>query len=170
MATAGTYRKQPCFGSPARLEHLCDTLLELAEKYGWRLQAWAVLANHYHFVGLSPSEAASLQPFIRHLHSVTGKEINRRDCAPGRRVWFEYWETRLTYQKSYLARLSYVHRNAVHHGLVRVPSAYHWCSAGWFERRADSAFYHTVMNFPCDRLRLPDDYVVDASELVAPQP
>ena len=166
MVTAGTYHKEPFFRATERLELLCDALLGLAEGYGWQLQAWAVLANHYHFVALSPARAASLRSFIRHPHSVTAKEINRRDQAPTRKVWFEYWETRLTFQKSYLARLSYVHRNAVHHGLARVGSAYPWCSAGWFERRSEPAFYKTVMGFPSDRIKVPDDYTVDADGLL----
>ena len=165
MVTAGTYRKEPFFHSADRLTLLCNALLELADKYGWGLQAWAVLPNHYHFVALSPSNAETLRALIRHVHSLTAREINRLDQARGRRVWFEYWDSHLTYQKSYLARLSYVHRNAVHHGLVREPSAYPWCSVGWFERRAKPSFYRTVMSFPCDRIKVPDNYQVDHSTL-----
>jgi len=161
MVTSGTYLKEPFFHSPERLEFLCGSLLDFAEHYGWQLQAWAVFANHYHFVALSPSEAATLRTLIRHLHSVSAKEMNRRDGRPGRKIWFEYWETRLSFQRSYLARLSYVHYNAVHDGLARVPSAYRWCSAGWFERRASPAFYKTVMSFPCERVNVPDDYTPD---------
>jgi putative transposase len=52
MVTAGTYRKTPFFSSPGRLSFLCDALLQLAELYRWRLQAWAVFPNHYHFIAL----------------------------------------------------------------------------------------------------------------------
>ncbi len=160
MVTSGTYRKEPLFHTPERLSLLCETLLELAQTYAWELQAWAVFSNHYHFVALSPAQPETLRSFIRHLHSVTARELNHRDQTPGRRVWFEYWESHLTYQRSYLARLSYVHRNAVRHGVVQTPSQYRWCSAGWFERRASPAFYRTIMSFPCDRLSVADDYQV----------
>ncbi len=166
MVTAGTYGKQPLFRSPQRLRLLCSTLFELADKYGWRLQAWAAFPNHYHFVALSPAEAASLRPLVRHLHSVTARALNAQEKTPGRRVWFEYWDSHLTYQKSYFARLNYVHSNAVRHGVVRVASGYPWCSAGWFERRAERAFFRTIINFPCDRLRVPDDYLVDPSTIL----
>ncbi len=158
MVTAGTYLKQHYFVSPERLSLLCDKLLELAEASGWNLQAWAVLSNHYHFAALPPERPESLRPFLQRLHSLTAREINRQDQTPGRKVWFQFWETRLTYPRSYFARLAYVHRNAVHHGLVREPSAYRWCSAAWFERNAGRAFYSTIMNFPCDALSLADDY------------
>ena len=64
------------------------------------------------------------------------------------------------YQRWYLARLSYVHRNAVHHRLVREPPLYPWCSAGWFERRATASFYKTIMRFRTERLKVPDDFEV----------
>ena len=166
MVTAGTYLKKPLFNTPPRLNFLHDTLLDLADALGWQLQAWAVFANHYHFVALSPPAPETLVAFIRRLHSVTAREINRLDSAAGRRALYEYWDTHLTYQKSYLARLAYVHRNALHHGLVRVPSAYPWCSAAWFERKANRALFRTVMSFPCDRIKVPDDFPLECGSLL----
>ncbi len=158
MVTCGTYLKLPHFRSAERLRFLSDLLLHLADQYGWNLQAWAVFSNHYHFVALSPPHPESLRNFVQKLHSDTALAANEWDGTPGRQVWFQYWETRLTYQRSYFARLSYVHRNAVHHKLVREPSLYPWCSAGWFERRATSAFYKTIMRFGIERLKVPDDF------------
>jgi REP-associated tyrosine transposase len=73
---------------------------------------------------------------------------------------FQYWETHLTFQRSYFARLSYVHQNPVRHGLVRTASQYPWCSAGWFERKASPAFFKTIMGFLIDKLEIPDDFEV----------
>jgi len=69
-------------------------------------------ANHYHFVALIP-EAPTFRRLIRHLHTLTATEANRFDNSQGRKVWFQYWDTELTFEKSYLARLSYVHQNPV---------------------------------------------------------
>jgi putative transposase len=166
MVTAGTYQKLPLFRSAARLAFLCDSLLSLASRYGWNLEAWAVFPNHYHFVASSPKNAAGLRTFISHFHTLTAKEINRKDRTPGRKVWFQYWDTRLTYERSYLARLNYVHCNAVRHGLVPEQAQCPWCSAGWFERRADKSFYRTVMSFRSDRITAPDDFAVDPADVV----
>jgi putative transposase len=57
-----------------------------------------------------------------------------------------------------LARLNYVHQNAVHHALVPVANAYAWCSARWFESEATSAFVDTVYSFKTDKLKLPDEF------------
>jgi putative transposase len=163
MVTCGTYLKEHHFRGRERLGMLCEALLSGAAKCGWDLQAWAVFSNHYHFVALSPLDAGNLPAFLNELHSQTSCAINQEDGALGRQVWYQYWDTHLTYQRSYFARLSYVHRNPVHHGLIREPSLYPWCSASWFQRRATPSFYKTIMKFGIERLKLPDDFEVEWS-------
>jgi REP-associated tyrosine transposase len=163
IVTAGTYNRVPLFRGAERLTKLTNHVLKLAGHYGWSLQAWAVFPNHYHLVGESEAPD-SLRAFLRHLHSVTAIEVNKWDETPGRRVWFEFWETQITFPRSYLARLNYVHQNAVRHGLVRVASQYPWCSAGWFEREANRSFFQTVCGFRIDKLNVPDDYEVPGIE------
>jgi putative transposase len=165
IVTAGTYLRLPIFRGAEALEYLCDTLLEVAERQQWSLQAWAVFPNHYHFVALSSSRPASLGEVTRRLHSATAIQANRWDCTSGRKVWFQYWETRLTYPQSYFARLSYVHRNAVHHRIVREPSLYPWCSAGWFQRRATRSFYQRIMAMKIDRVNVEDSFEVDPASV-----
>src|SRR5207253_8108191 len=46
LVTAGTLYKDHHFASRQRLDLLQAKLLELARKYGWRLEAWAVFSNH----------------------------------------------------------------------------------------------------------------------------
>ena len=163
IVTAGTYKKVPVFKAPDRLTILTNYILGLADRYGFSLQAWAVFPNHYHLVGNSQLPE-SLRSLLRHLHSITAIEANKWDVTPGRRVWFEYWETRITFPRSYFARLNYVHQNAVLHGLVRVPSQYPWCSARWFEREATRSFFQTVSGFHTDKLNVPDDFEVPSIE------
>jgi hypothetical protein len=77
MVTAATYRKEPLFRSAKRLTLLCEQLLELAPQHGWKLEAWAVFPNHYHFVAMSEEKAETLPRLIGRLHTVTAKDINR---------------------------------------------------------------------------------------------
>jgi len=163
MVTCGTCLKEHHFRGTERLEFLHDSLLGLASEDGWNLQAWAVFSNHYHFVGMSLPEPESSVFFVKKLHSHTAAAVNGWDGTRGRQVWFQYRDTHLTYLKSYYARLNYVHTNAVHHGLVREPTLYPWCSAGWFERRATTAFYKTIMKFKSDRVEVADDFTVEWS-------
>ncbi len=138
-----------------------EKLLSLAEDEGWRMEAWAILSNHYHFVAHIPdggSEgAASLRKLVRKLHSLTTKELNRRECKPGRtRLWMNFRETHLTHQESYLARLNYVHRNAVHHGLVALATDWKWCSARRFVKAVSPAWVKTVASFRFDEIARKD--------------
>jgi len=142
------------------LDLLERELLAKAKAYQWQLEAWAVFSNHYHFVGHAIEDASTLKPFLSHLHSDTAREVNRRDGSEGRQVWYNFWDTELTFEKSYLARLSYVHHNAVKHGLVPMADQYRWCSAAWFERTATAAQVKTVYSFKIDRIRVVDDFDV----------
>jgi len=161
MVTTGTYRKAHHFRGRDRLAVLQRGLLNLAERFGWRLEAWAVFSNHYHFVGHSPSgedTAESLSTMLGQLHEKTAKWINKLDGAPKRQVWHNFRETSLTFEKSYLARLGYTHRNPVKHGLVPVADRYPWCSAGWFQRTATRAQVNTLYRFPIDKVKVFDDF------------
>ncbi|MGA7853196.1 MAG: transposase [Candidatus Acidiferrales bacterium] len=163
MVTAGTYRKEPFFGNGTRLSILQRHLFALCTEYTAALQAWAIFPNHYHFVTQFENPSV-LRGLVRRLYSATAQEVNRLDLAQGRKVWFQYWDSQITFQGSYFARLRYVHENAVHHGIVRRASNYPWCSAGWFERKATPGFRKTVSGFPCDKLEIPDTFQVDAGQ------
>ena len=158
FVTAGTYLKAHHFRGSDRLRVLHRGLRTVAQEYGWLLEAWAVFSNHYHFVAHSPPEASNLSDMLSVLHVKTAEWVNKLDRTPGRRVWFNYRETRLTYQKSYLARLNYIHQNAVKHGLVPVANQYPWCSARWFERASSPAMAKSIHRFRIDGLQMPDDF------------
>ncbi len=159
IVTAGTYKKESIFTSNPQLDALCAGLLKYAKQYQWRLQAWAVFPNHYHFVAFSPkSGAENLSAFLREFHSRSARWINKEHGIQGRKVWHNYWESQITYPESYYARLHYVHQNAVKHGLVIVANQYPWCSAGWFEKNAKPSAIKTVYGFKTDKLRIKDDY------------
>jgi putative transposase len=158
IVTAGTYEKAHLFRGPDRLGRLEAALLSLAKEAGWRLEAWAVFSNHYHFIAHAGPGSKDLATFIKGLHGSTSRYVNELDSAAGRQVWFNYWDTQLTFERSYLARLNYVHQNPVKHGLVRVANQYPWCSAAWFERTASTAQVKTIYSFKIDRVKVEDDF------------
>jgi putative transposase len=161
FVTCSTYEKAHHFRGASRLRVLHRGLLTVAERFGWRFEAWAVFSNHYHFVAHSPadaSDASSLGTMLGMLHVKTAGWINKLDGKPGRQVWFNFWDSRLTHQRSYLTRLNYVHQNAVKHGLVPVACLYPWCSAAWFERTASPAMVKSVYRFKLDKISVADDF------------
>jgi putative transposase len=159
FVTAGTYQKKHRFRGDDRLRYLHDLLLELAIEFDWSLEAWSVFSNHYHFVARSPTDSGkSLSAFLAKYHGVSARELNRQDSEQGRKVWHNHRESHVITNKSYLARLNYVHSNAVHHGLCKTPSEYPWCSARWFEGCETPARIATIYNFPISRLLEGDDW------------
>ncbi|HUA67112.1 MAG TPA: hypothetical protein VMA13_01075 [Candidatus Saccharimonadales bacterium] len=163
--TTSTYRKLHHFHGAKRLRVLHRGLLTVAEQFGWQLEAWAVFSNHYHFIAHSPAgaaTAASLSDMLSVLHVKMAEWVNKLDAAPGRQVWFNFWDTKLTHQRSYLARLNYVHQNAVKHGLAPVACQYPWCSAVWFERTASPAMVRAIYRFKTDRVSVMDEFEVSA--------
>jgi putative transposase len=132
IVTGAILHNEHLLNENKRKEFVLQTLFERAKLLNWNLQAWAVLNNHYHFIGRAPENAMTLEKLIRQLHSITAIEINRWDNTRRRQVWFSYWDSCLTYEKSYLARLHYVHMNPVKHGLVDDAIDYPFCSYRWF--------------------------------------
>ena len=111
-----------------------------------------------HLVISFHNTATAHRDFVRHLHRELAIQLNRMDATSGRRVMYEFWDTRLTFEKSWLARLNYVHQNPVKHGFVPLANQYPWCSAAWFETNGRPAFVRSVYSFKTDRINVPDDF------------
>ncbi|HEY1123680.1 MAG TPA: transposase, partial [Haloferula sp.] len=105
--TARTAERRHLLADDALKDWFQETLVQLVHEHGWRLEAWCILSNHYHLVAHSPGDGgSSLKLLIQRLHSLTTKELNRRDDTPGRtRLWQNFRETLLDQQASYMARL-----------------------------------------------------------------
>lgn len=158
MVTGAIFQKKNLLQDDAVKQFILQTLFERANLLGWKLQAWVVLHNHYHFIAQSPEDPSTLTKLIRQFHSITAIEINKRDGVPGRQVWHNYWDTCLTYEKSYLARLHYINMNPVKHGLADNLMDYPFCSYKWFVEQADDGLKELVFSQPIDKLSVKDDF------------
>jgi len=157
VVTASTLNHRLLFNTDRKRDLLERIILSKAKLHRWDLEAWAVFANHYHFVARGNPDSMNLGDLS------TG-------CIPSWHGLSMSWtidligsvaqllETRLTYQHAYLARLKYVHQNAVRHGLVATGNQYPWCSAAWFERVASVAQVKTIYRFKIDSVQVPDDF------------
>ena len=158
FVTASTLHKKHLFDTPAKRDLLEHLLLSFAKRDGWQLEAWAVFANHYHIVARGRHDSRNLGDMLHDLHGVSARELNKLDDVTSRQVWFNFRDTKLTIQHSYLARLNYVHQNAVKHKLVAVGHQYPWCSAAWFERTASPAQVKTIYGCKIDWVKVEDDF------------
>ena len=158
MVTCGTYQKAHFLSTPERLDMFRDLFFTGMAEIGWELHAWAILSNHYHFIASSPTDPGTLRRVISKLHTLSARDLNLRDSQPGRKVWFQYFDSHITFTNSYLPRLKYVHHNPVHHGILSDAGSYPWCSASWFARTTRPAFRATVEGFKTDRLSVMDPF------------
>lgn len=158
IITAGTYQKHHIFREKQDLTMLQKVIFESAYHEGWKLRAWAIFSNHYHLIAVSNEQSSAINEFIATIHRKSAYLINQKQNQQGRRVWYRYWETLLTYPKSYYARLKYVMNNPVRHGLVKNAQDYKWCSARWFANTTSQKFYNNIDRFNTDQLDIIDNF------------
>ena len=157
IITAAAKHKVHVFDCNHLLEFLTATLLEETHKDGWELHAWAVLSNHYHFVGRC-SDPIKMPATIRKIHSITAIEANKYSGKPGREVWYQYWDSAITFERSWLARIKYVSENPVKHGVAKRAVDYPYCSAAWMACRFESEFAKSIDSFDTGLLEIADAY------------
>jgi putative transposase len=158
MVTGATLHKVPVLDSDIKKSHFIETFFTRADALNWIVDAWSVMPNHYHFVAHAPENAHSLKLLIQGLHSISAKFVNAADKTPGRQVWYNYWDSCITHETSYWARLNYVHQNPVKHGLVMKAENYPFCSYQWFIENVEPEWKDRILTQPIDRLNLDDDY------------
>ena len=158
MITSGTYQKQHFLQESKRRTDFCSLLFQIMLKYKLELQAWAVLSNHYHLIIQVPNGNLDLKKAITELHRTCALRLNRLDNTPGRKVWFNYWDSMITYPQSYYARLHYVHTNPVHHRIVPNAGLYPHCSYSWFIQNAPKVFVNRILQMDSSRIRVNDEF------------
>ncbi len=158
MVTGATLYQKPWLDSAEKKRHFCETLMERSSLLSWAIEAWAVMSNHYHFVARAPEDATTLKALVQGIHSISAKFVNKLDRASGRRIWYNYWDSCITHDTSYFARLNYVHQNPVKHGLVEEAVEYPFCSYKWFLDTESVEFRSLVLSQPIDQVNIKDDF------------
>jgi len=107
---------------------LNSIFLNFIDRNGWKMIAYFVADNHYHLLLNSANNADKLSKIIADIHRFTAITINKMDNLTGRQVWYQYWDTVITSNKSFYARFNYIHYNPVKHGYVTRSEDYKFCS------------------------------------------
>lgn len=154
MVTGSILYGKPLLDSDAKLINFYETLFERATILKWSIEAWVVLPTHYHFIAQSPENALSLKALIQGIHSINAKFVNRMDGTPGRKVWYNYWDSRIQSESSYYARMRYVMMNPVKHGLVQNAEDYPFSSYRHFLENSEPELQKLI--FSCT-----DDFEVE---------
>lgn len=158
MVTGATYLKTPVFVTSEHLHIQRECALSTLEEDGWNVHAYVFFANHYHVLIHKEQGNEEVGKTIGKIHRRSATAANKMDKTQGRKVWHQYWETEITNERAYLARIKYIHENPVWHGIVSSARLYEWSSLSWFEQTVPKSFLETVEGFNIDRVKVKDDF------------
>ena len=162
-------------------------LFKSFEHYNWKIEDWVVLDNHYHLMANAPENAETLAQVINNVHRFSSSGIkslleslesleciNCVDAVPTqsehkaaptqsehsttKKMFHNYWDTCITYENSYYARLHYLWYNPVKHGYVK--HQLEWKYSSFYYRHQDEKEYlDKIMKlYPCDKVKVFDDF------------
>ncbi len=97
---------------------LLDVLTNAVRDYDVTLYAWVVLANHYHLLLLT-GDTIPIWKLIKRLHGKSAIQLNELDAAPGRQVWYQYWDRCPRSERAFWCFFNYIHINPLKHGYVQ---------------------------------------------------
>ena len=117
--TSATYQHRHYLVSDSAKQRVLSSIRKGFEENNWLLEDWVILDNHYHLMLDSRGNASLLPSIIRDIHKFTANWINKHDDMPGRKIWYNYWDKCITFEKSYFARLNYIWYNPVKHGICK---------------------------------------------------
>jgi putative transposase len=106
----------------------------------------------------APEDPTSLPRIITNIHKFSAMRTNKRDGVTGRKIWWNYWDSVITYERSYYARLNYIHFNPVRHGYADHPLNYRFSSYRNFHNADPERAETMFKEYPFDQVRVKDDF------------
>jgi putative transposase len=157
--TASLYEKKRILDESVK-EKLLFSLSTSCRRYGWQLEDWVILDNHYHIMVNAPEKSGNIAEFIAEYHKFTALFVKKNIPASATwpKVFNNYWDTCITYEKSYYARLNYLYNNPVKHRYVQNAQDYRWGSFPIRYNLERAYVEKLAQEFPCDALNIHDDF------------
>jgi len=156
--TASTYLRKDFLSMNEAKSILLQSIKKGFSKYSWLLEDWVILNNHYHLMVQCSDRPDSLPQIINEIHRFSALKIKKviDDLRLEKRIWYNYWDTCVTYERSYYARINYIWFNPVKHGYVNHPSK--WEFGSFYERfhNGENDLKKIIEEYPCDRLNVKD--------------
>jgi len=157
FVTASSWRHKPIFHESKIKEQMVEMLSLGCQKYHWILDDWVFLDDHYHIMLRSdPEGETTIAKLINNFHKFLSLWI-RKEYSDGLicgRIFNNYWDTCLTYERSFLSRLNYIYYNPVKHGYVKKPEDYPFGSF-YYRVRDEQNYLEKLKNLhPWDNLDL----------------
>jgi len=160
FVTAGTYKKKFLLKRDDAKERLLKSLFKGCEDFGFDLEDWVILDNHYHVMLSSENKEIFLDKLLREVHKFTALWIKKNvpEAANEEKIFYNYWDTCIDYEKSYYARLNYIYYNSVKHGYVENPEEYNFGSYYYRKDLKKDFFNKLKRDYPFDKINVKDDF------------
>jgi len=157
--TASTFDKVSYFKRNEAKEILLKYIRRSVDSFSWKLEDWVILNNHYHLMLESPENPESLGKMMNNIHKYSAIWINKNaneGCST--KIWHNYWDKCLDFERSYFTRLNYNWYNPVKHGYVIEPQK--WEFGSFCERYLKDRIYLEKLrkDYPFDKLQIDDDF------------
>lgn len=158
--TGATYKKKHFLVSDKTKDRVFYSLYKGFNESGWEIEDWVILHNHYHLMVNAPENAESLSAIIRDIHKFTAMWIkkNMHESKNDEKIWWNYWDTCITYERSYFSRLNYLWNNPVKHGLVKKAEDWKYGSYYYRYQKEKEYLQNLRKNYPFDKVKVKDDF------------
>ncbi|MDM8567350.1 transposase [Candidatus Halobeggiatoa sp. HSG11] len=155
--TSATYLKRHLLVQSEIKESLLSLISESFGKFGWKLNDWVILDNHYHLLAVS-DKGRDLTKIIKKIHGVSAHFI-RQKTGCELPVWWNYWDYCPRDDADYYTKLNYLFMNPVKHGYVSDLNDYRFSSfSSKLEKIGRDAMVEQFHNYRC---RLDVDEIYD---------
>jgi|TARA_B100000315_G_scaffold28113_1_gene23928 putative transposase len=158
--TGATYQKKHWLKTNEAKQRLLKSIQIGFKQYGWILEDWVILNNHYHLMSNAPANSGTLSKMFNDIHKFVSLWI-KKNIAESRRakkIMHNYWDACITFEQSYFARLNYIWYNPAKHAYVE--NAEEWKFGSYASRieNEKEELEKLRKKFPCNKVKVRDDF------------
>ena len=157
FVTASTFGHKPYFREEAIKYKMLEILQTGCQKYNWKVDDWVILDDHYHLMlKAAESDNASIALIINNFHKFSAMFIRKYkpELKSIIKIFYNYWDTCITYERSYYARINYIYLNPVKHGYVTEAQNYKFGSYYFRFKKGENGLKEILSKFPSNKLDL----------------
>ncbi|RPI13299.1 MAG: hypothetical protein EHM58_18765 [Ignavibacteriae bacterium] len=160
FVTGATYQRKHYLINDESKFALLSSIKKGFSDLDWQLEDWVILNNHYHLMVNSNGDSSTLSFIIKEIHRFNALWVKKNipQAKNEEVIWYNYWDTCITYENSYFARLNYIWFNPVKHGYVEF--AEDWIHGSYYKRVKEEKEYLDSIKekYPFDKINIDDNF------------
>ncbi|HEX37516.1 MAG TPA: hypothetical protein ENG70_01455 [Candidatus Cloacimonetes bacterium] len=159
FVTSSTLGKYPYLKSEEAKWAALHYLIKSLDYFNWELEDWVILDNHIHIMINAPEDSTTLSQLFNNFHRFTANWLSKHHIKKLKEKYFHnYWDTCITYERSYFTRLHYIWYNPVKHNYVDSPEKWKFGSYYFRYNEEMKEMEEIIKTYPIDKLKIDDDF------------